>query len=182
MPAVDHLAQADRIGPHLDHLAALDDQHIGVRDSRLARDARVQHQVPIFAMHRHEELRPDQGEHQLEVFLAAVARDVHIAQVGVDHIGAQPEKVIDDVVDQLLVTGDRRGREHHGVAGHNLKLRMLARCQARQHRARARPGCRCKRRRQAAYDVPPLSSGNRAPPWRTYCWWDKCPANRADKA
>ena len=40
--------------------------------------ALVQRQVAVLAVHRHEEPGPREREHQLQLFLAAVARHVHV--------------------------------------------------------------------------------------------------------
>ena len=69
-------------------------------------------------MHGHEEFRPDEVDHQPQLFLAAMAADVDQAGLAVveDDVRLAAAEVVDDAVDALLVAGDDARAEQHGVA------------------------------------------------------------------
>ena len=81
-------------------------------------------------------LRPQQAEHQLELVLRAVARDVDLLVAVVDHVGAQLEQVVDVAAHHLLVAGDRRGRDDHGIAVLDGHVALVAVGHARQRGGR----------------------------------------------
>ncbi len=51
---------------------------------------------------------------------AGVPRDVHLGVALVHDVGAEADQAVDDAVDGVLVAGDQRAREQHGVAGADL--------------------------------------------------------------
>ena len=65
-----------------------------------------------------------------------MARDVDVGQLMIQDLGAQPEEVVQGAVDQLLVARDRRGGDHHRVAGHQAHVAVLAVCHPHQSRGR----------------------------------------------
>ena len=64
------------------------------------------HQVAVLAVHRHEPLGLRRVSRSLQLFGLGVARDVHVGDAGVDHLGAGAEQAVDDPVDVALVAGD----------------------------------------------------------------------------
>ena len=108
-------------------------------DARLDRQAAVLDLHPELAVDRDEVLRLRQAEHQLQLFLAGVARDVGPLDRVVEDVRAGLEQVVDRPADVLLVAGDRAGADddrvarldldeavvavrHPGEAGHRLAL------------------------------------------------------------
>ena len=73
-----------------------------------AGDPRVLRQLAVLAVDRHEVARPDQRQHQLQLFLAAVARDVDVLDALVDDVGAAPREVVHHAADRLLVARESR--------------------------------------------------------------------------
>ena len=76
-------------------------------------------------MYRHEAARPDQGEHHLEFFFAAVSRDVHAFGVIVDNLSPLPGYVILQPPDGPLVPGNGSSREHHHIPGVQLHVSVV---------------------------------------------------------
>jgi hypothetical protein len=66
-------------------------------------------ELPVLAVHRDEVARLDEGEHQLQLLLAAVPGDVHVLDPLVDHLGAASREVVDDAADRFLVARNRSG-------------------------------------------------------------------------
>ena len=63
------------------HVAVLDEQNLrlGSRPANTRRAiARMPGELPVFAVNRDEVARPHQRQHQFQLFLAAVPRDVHV--------------------------------------------------------------------------------------------------------
>ena len=71
-------------------------------------------------------LRLGQPEHQLELFLAGVARDVGALDRVVEDVGAGLEQVVDRPADVFLVARDRAGADDHRVAGLDLDEAVVA--------------------------------------------------------
>ena len=71
-------------------------------------DPRVLRQLAVLAVDRHEVARPDQRQHQLQLFLAAVAGDVDVLDALVDHVGAAAGDVVHHPADRLLVARESR--------------------------------------------------------------------------
>ena len=65
--------------------------------------------MTALAVYRHEVLRLDQIEHQLELFAGRVARDVHVGRTLVLDVCARFGQTVDDAADRPLVARDRRG-------------------------------------------------------------------------
>src|SRR6266487_553087 len=86
-------------------------------------------------MDRHEELRSDQAQHQLQLFLRAVAGDVHIREALVEHLGTLAEEIIDRAMHHLLVARYRRCREDHCIARLYANLAMILIRDTRQGRS-----------------------------------------------
>ena len=62
---------------HLDVVAVIGDDDAVRRDADLLGDFRMQREMTKLAMDRHEELRPHQVQHQLQLLAAGVTRGVH---------------------------------------------------------------------------------------------------------
>ncbi len=123
----------------LHEVAVLGEDDLGLRlasgeDAR--RDPRVLRQLAVLAVHRDEEARPHQRQHQLQLFFAAVSRHVHVLDPLVDHVGAAPREVVHHAADRLLVAGNRARREHDRVVGADLDVAVIVDRDARQRRHR----------------------------------------------
>ena len=70
-------------------------------------EPRVDHQVAVLAVDRHEVLGLQQALDDLQLFAAGVAAHVDVRDAVVEHIGAEPEEVVDVPVDGCLVARDR---------------------------------------------------------------------------
>jgi hypothetical protein len=94
-----------------DDVAVFGEQDLGEPDSRRrtpAGDARVLRQLPVLAVHGNEEARLHQREHQLQLFFAAVPRDVDVLDALVNHVGAATGEVIDHPADRFSLPGIAR--------------------------------------------------------------------------
>ena len=121
------------VEPH--HVAVLGQQHF--RPPRdLRRDPGVPGQLAVLPMYRHEVLRPDQGQDEFELFLAAVARHMDVLHAGGDDLGPPPGDVVHHPADRLLVAGDLPGREHDDVVRVQLDVPVVVDRDARQRRLR----------------------------------------------
>ncbi len=105
----------------LEHVAVDQDEGVLVGDAHGAGELGVQHQVAVLAVDGDEVLRAHQGLDDLQLFLGGVAADVDVGDAVVEHVGAEPEEVVDGAVDERLVAGDGRGGEDDGVAGLDLR-------------------------------------------------------------
>ena len=99
----------------LQHGAVFHHGNVVSVNPQVARHGRVLPQVPQLAMYRNQELRPDEIDHQLHLFLRGVARDVNLGHLVIQHVGPALEKPVDDAVDHLLVAGNGMGRHDHRV-------------------------------------------------------------------
>ena len=81
---------------------------------------------PELAVDRDEVLRLRQAEHQLQLFLARMARDVGALDRVVEDVRAGLEQVVDRPRHVLLVAGDRAGADDHRVAGLDLDEAVIA--------------------------------------------------------
>jgi len=68
------------------------------------------------AVDRHKVRRLGHGHQELELLLATVTRDVNEGAVLIPHVAAKLGETVDDLLNGLLVTGDRRCREDDGIA------------------------------------------------------------------
>ncbi len=147
--AVDHHVAA--VGPsdflralfgELHHVTVLGDEDVVARDAGLLRQVAVRDEHAILAVDRDEVFRPHEVEHQQQLFLRGMSRDVGVAARSVDHVGADAIEVVDRLCDRLLVAGDRRRRDHDRVARHDLELLVVAHREAaeRRHRLALRTG------------------------------------------
>ena len=87
------VCNASAIGVELNDVAVLCQQNLDVTVCAAhdpGRYPRVLRKLPILAMDRDEVARPDQREHELQLFSRAVARHVDMLQVGRDDVGAAP--------------------------------------------------------------------------------------------
>ncbi len=68
--------------------------------------ARMLRQLTILAVDGHEIARPHEREHQLQLFVAAMAGDVHVLDPLVNDVRAAPREMIDHAADRFLVPGN----------------------------------------------------------------------------
>ena len=75
--------------------------------------------LPVLTVDRHKVLGPDDVQHQLQFFRAAMSGDVdgRLAAIVVMHSRPAPVKVIEHAEDGLLVAGNHPGAQHHFIAG-----------------------------------------------------------------
>lgn len=73
-------------------------------------------QMHGLAVDRHKVRRLGHGHQELELLLATVTRDVNEGAVLIPHVAAKLGEAVDDLLNGLLVTGDRRCREDDGIA------------------------------------------------------------------
>src|SRR5439155_849219 len=86
------LARDARAGVvELQQVAVFDEQNLRLRTAAgedALGDARVLRELAVLAVHRNEDARLDERQHQLQLFFAAVSRDVHVLDAFVDDVGA----------------------------------------------------------------------------------------------
>ena len=70
----------------------------------------------LLTVHRNEEARTHHSEHELQLLLTGVSRNVDVIRLFVYYLGAQLHKLVDDLADHLLVSGNRRGRNNYEIA------------------------------------------------------------------
>src|SRR3972149_4539915 len=114
------------VGQELDRLAGLDDEHVLRRDAGLDRQAPMLDLHPELAVDRDEVLRLREAEHELQLFLAGVARDMGPLDRVVEDVRAGLEEVVDRPAHVLLVAGDRAGADDDRVALADLDEAMVA--------------------------------------------------------
>ena len=92
----------------LQDVAALDHQHVANRAMHAPGHFGMQLELAVFAVNRNEVLRLDQVDDQLQLFLAGVSADVYRRRgaVVVNDVRVAAEKVVDDAIDRLLISGD----------------------------------------------------------------------------
>ena len=120
-------------------VAVLGEEDLGPRIAPLEDalgDPAVLRELPVFAVHRDEEPRLHQRQHQLQLFLAAVPGHVHVLDALVDHLGAAAGQVVDHAADRPLVAGNRSRGQHHRVVGADLHVPVVVDRDARQGRHR----------------------------------------------
>src|SRR5512147_161552 len=127
-PAHVHEPRAAGAGfRELHHHAVLDDEDVLLRNIDLLRELGVVHEVAVLAVHGNEVFRLDQGEHELQLFLGRMARDVDLGHLLVEDLGPVLEQVVDDPHDAALVARDHLGREHDSVALLDLEVLVFVR-------------------------------------------------------
>ena len=85
-------------------------------------------------MNGDEELRVENANHLLEIFLAAVAGDVGLSLRPILNVRASLEETVDDAISHLFVAGYGVRREHHRIVLLNVQRVMCIGCQAVQDR------------------------------------------------
>ena len=130
------------LGRERDDVAVFTDDDAILRDADLARELRVVHEMPVLTVHRHEPLRLEQVEQELQLFLRRMTRDVHRRRAIVHDLGARSVERIDHARDVRLVARNRVGADHHDVVGRDLHVLVLVRGHERQraHRLALRTG------------------------------------------
>src|SRR5450759_3421177 len=119
-------AAGGAVREELDGLTVLDDEDILGRHSRFHGQAAVLDEHPELAVDRDEVFGPRQPEHQLEFFLAGMARHVDLLHAVVVDVGPGLEEVVDRPGHVLLVAGDGAGADDDGVSGLNLHETVVA--------------------------------------------------------
>ena len=66
-------------------------------------------ELPILSMYRHEVLRPDQRKHELQLFLAPMARYMYVLVAFGNHFGIAPRNVVHHAANRLFVPGNLAG-------------------------------------------------------------------------
>src|SRR5215470_6347615 len=66
-------------------------------------------------MNRHEEIWSQQVQHQLQLFLGRMTRNMYIGDSLVVHVGSLAEKVVDRATDHFLIARHRSGREDNRI-------------------------------------------------------------------
>ena len=79
----------------------------------------------MLTVHGHEELGLGEGEHQLLVFLEAMAGHMNALALAVDNLGTEHHQLVDRVHHRDGVAGDRAGRKDDRVRGLHPHLRVL---------------------------------------------------------
>src|SRR6266567_5213713 len=86
---------------------------------------RVQHQLTIFTVNRHEELRAKHSQHQFQLFLGSMPRNMYIRDGLVEDLRTLAEQVVNRTIDHFLVTRYRCRRENDRVTGQNTYQAMI---------------------------------------------------------
>src|SRR5262245_57272497 len=121
-PARRHLVgDAGAFAVDTDDVAVLGQYHLRARRDGL-RDPGVARELAVLPMYRHEELRPDQRKHELELFRAAVPRDMDVLDALVDDVAPALRDVVHHPPDRLLVPRDLPRREHDHVVFADLRV------------------------------------------------------------
>ena len=81
-----------------------------------------------------KKLGMDQRQQQLHLLLAGVAGDVNMGDGRVNHLDPSLDQLVDHPPDFLLIAGDGRGGEDHGVIATEDDVAVAARGHARQRR------------------------------------------------
>src|SRR5256885_4207316 len=89
----------------LDRVAIVGHDHVVLLDANLLGDLGMQREVAELAVYRHEELGPDQVQHQLQLLAAGVPRSVDPIARRVKDPRPMLVAVVDGARDQLLVAG-----------------------------------------------------------------------------
>ena len=107
-----------------------------VLEAHLACKLSMGAQMYGLAVDRHKVCRLSHGHQELELLLATVARNVNEGAVLIPHVAAKLGEAVDDLLNGLLVTGDRRCREDDGIALVDGERLVLAVGHARKGRQR----------------------------------------------
>ena len=116
------LALTDRIGGEFHHITVVDDQGVLHGDAHGVTRFGVGHEHAVLAVHGHEVLGLGESQHQLLVFLEAVARHVNAFALAVDHLRPKHHQPVDGVHHGDGVAGDRTGGEDDRVGALHLHL------------------------------------------------------------
>ena len=120
----------------LEDLTVLTDEDIFLRHTEFACKACVLHEVMVFAVHGHKELRTHEIVHELEFLAAAVPRDVNALVTPIDDVRTELHQIVHRLRDELLVARDRRRRDDNCIARHNRNLAVIGCRHARERRHR----------------------------------------------
>ena len=88
--------------------------------------AGVLHKHAVLTMHRHEEARLGEGQHQLLIFLEAVTRHVNTLTFAINDLGPEHHQPVDRVDHGDGVARNGTGGKDNRVAGFHFDLRMLS--------------------------------------------------------
>ncbi|MPM45358.1 hypothetical protein SDC9_92045 [bioreactor metagenome] len=128
---------ADDPGPviaQVHHGTVLADQCTVPRHPGRHREIGVGDQVARLPVHRHRVGRPDDVVAVQQLAGAGMAGDVHHRVALVHHGGAELRQAVDHPEDRVLVAGDQRGGQQHGVAAVQVDDRVLLVGDPRQRR------------------------------------------------
>ena len=124
-PRFDLLDNSGRIGIERDHLAVGGQDAAFLGDADLAGQLDMLDQVPVFAMNRYEKAGLHRVQHQLELFLAGVAGDMHLGHLFVEDLGAATIEMVDQFGNCALVAGNHARGEDHRVPLFQLDLLVI---------------------------------------------------------
>src|SRR5690606_7640500 len=100
----------------LQYVAIGQDKRVALGHSDRFGQARVDDEVPVLAMDRHEVLGLENALDDFELLAAGVTADVNVRDAVVENVGAEAEEVVDVAIDGGFVARNGRGGEYNGVA------------------------------------------------------------------
>lgn len=133
---LDGRAALDNTTAHLERVTVIEDKDVIILNTHLTGKLGMGSQVHGLAVNRHKVGGLGHGHQELELLLAAVTRDVNEGAVLVPHVAAKLGQAVDDLLDGLLVAGNRGRREDDGIALVDGKRLVLAVGHAGQRRQR----------------------------------------------
>ena len=122
------VAPANPVVDHLERVAIIEDKDVLLVHAKVNRKLGMGAKMLSLTMNGHEITGLGHGEHELELLLGPVARDVHERLVLVVNGASDFGERVDDCLDALLVAGNRRCGDDHGIARVDGKRLMLAVC------------------------------------------------------
>src|SRR5579863_1876120 len=85
----------------------------------------MQDELPVFAMNGHDVGGTQQVDHQFQLFLGGVTRNMHIGDRLVKHLRALAEQVIDGAIHHLFVAWNRGSGENNCIVWLDAHLAMV---------------------------------------------------------
>src|SRR5579883_667847 len=100
------------------------------------RELGMEHQLTIFTVNGHKEAGTQQRDHQLQLFLRAMARNVYIRDALIEHLSSLAKQAVDRPMYHFLVARYGRGRENDRITGLDAHQAMILVSNAGQRRGR----------------------------------------------
>lgn len=104
---LDGRTALDDTATHLERISVVEDKDMIILDAHLTGKLGMGAQMHGLAVDRHKVRRLGHGHQELELLLATVTRDVNEGAVLIPHVAAKLGEAVDDLLNGLLVTGDR---------------------------------------------------------------------------